>query len=114
MADPKSLSEKLKQADGKSLTLALARQVMEYYFIGVSDLLDDWRFDDIYKAQIKPHMKNEPDLVCRFLHQLPSTQERTEILYQVLIEPFLAMRAAEGIDDEEDTEEENDDDTDDN
>ena len=99
MADPKSLTDKLKQADGKGLTLAFAQQVLEYYWIAVSDLLGDGCFNDIYRDKIKPYMKEEPELICRFLHQLPRTKKRTEILYQVLIEPFIAMRAADGIDD---------------
>ena len=110
MADPKSLSEKLKRADGRGLTLALARLQLGQYFFAVSDMLGDDRFDNVFINQVEPRMKGEFDLVSQFLHQLPHTQGRTELLYQILIEPFIAMRLADGI---EDTEEENDD-TDDN
>ena len=107
MADTQSLAEKLKQADGKELTLALARLKLEHYFFAIADMLGDRRFDEIYNNQRLPDMKGAHDLVCQFLHQLPRTQERTGRLYQILIEPFLAMRIADGI--EEDMEEENDD-----
>lgn len=107
MADTRTLAEKLKQAGGKSLTLALARLQLEHYFFAVSDMLGDGRFDNIFNNQIAPHTEWEHDLVCQFLHQLPYIQGRTGLLYQILIEPFIAMRLADGI--EEDTEEENDD-----
>ena len=74
-------------------------------------MLGDGRFDNVFNHQIKPLMNGEHDLVSQFLHQLPHTQGRTELLYQILIEPFIAMRLADGI--EEDTED-NEDDTDDN
>ena len=111
MADTRTLAEMLKRADGRGLTLALARLQLGQYFFAVSDMLGDDRFDNVFINQVEPLMKGEFDLVSQFLHQLPHTQGRTELLYQILIEPFIAMRLADGI--EEDTEEENDD-TDDN
>lgn len=97
MADTRPLAEKLKQADGKSLTLALARLQLEQYFFAVSDMLGDGRFDNVFKHQVKPLMKGEHDLACQFLHQLPHTQGRTGLLYQILIEPFIAMRVISPI-----------------
>lgn len=109
MADTRTLAEKLKQAGGKSLTLALARLQLQHYFFAVSDMLEDGRFDNIFNNQIAPHTEWEHDLVCQFLHQLSYIQGRTELLYQILIEPFIAMRLADGIEEEEDNENDTDD-----
>lgn len=106
MPDIRPLAEKLRQAGSRKLVIALARQALESYFSAFSDILEDKRFNDIYKNQIKTMVQEEEAFICQFLHQLPQTPERDDLLYQILVEPFAAMQ----VEDDEEMEEEDDND----
>ena len=85
-----NLADWLRQGDGREITIRLSQQTLEGFFFAFSDMLGDGCFDAIYE-QIKSSIE-EDVLVCQFLHQLPYTPERSNLLYQVLIEPFTAMK----------------------
>ena len=99
MADTR-LADQLRQIDGREMMIRLSYQTLEGYFFAVSDMLGDGHFDDVYN-QMKPSLEEDVS-VCRFLHQLPHTLERSNLLYQVLIEPFAAMEGENDDDDDDD------------
>ena len=88
MADTR-LADQLRQVGSREMMIRLSYQTLEGFFFAVSDMLGDGHFDDVYN-QIKPTIEEDVTL-CRFLHQLPPTAERSHLLYQVLVEPFAAM-----------------------
>ena len=92
MNDSRPLAEKLRHADGGHLTLALARQTAENYFAAFSSMLGDSRFTDTYKNLVAANPELDQASLSRLLFQLPRDENRPEWLYQILIEPFLAIQ----------------------
>lgn len=86
-----SITQRLKQLQALELTRHLAALFLENYFFAFSDMLGDGHFDDVYNQTIKP-LSEDDTYVCKFLSQIAQHPQRAALYYQILIEPFAAMK----------------------
>lgn len=76
----------------------LHRMPLQRFFTAVSALTDDPGFLDAFQCRIMPHMPEDRTLYREAVYEishLDSMDERTDLLYKILIEPFAALPSAE-------------------
>ena len=86
---PETLASKLKNSGG--LLIGLAQVFTQDYFNAIAEMLNDEHFETVYQADIPRDDKGDC-ILCRVLYEASQSQQKAQIFYRILVEPFVTMK----------------------